>query len=1081
MLSRVAIGLGLLLVLASSPSARQQRFTGADLPGRLYVGSSFIVENSDSIIVNDSLISRERYRFNAQVGAFELGQLDVAADDTVLVRYRPLPSWLERTYGLKPTAGSSTRARRPQTDEAGSRVPVRSQAGAFSDVSLTGSKAFRFNSTTGGGSEFNQALDLRISGQLAENVKISGAVTDRGFDPTYGTSNSRLSELERVNLQLQSPAVRAQIGDISIASPLSQAGRASRRVSGAAVGVALEHWSVNGLAARPRGRFASVQLQGRDGVQGPYRISEGAQVRAIVPGSEEVWLDGRPLSRGADKDYIMDYPTGRITFNVNHPIDRRSRIEIDYEVAEDDYREEMFAGGGGLALVDSSLLINVEWLREGDDRDELVTGELSDTERALLESVGDDPTSAVRSGLVADTNGAYDLVSDSLPDSVFTFVGRGNGAFSVQFSFVGAGQGEYLFRGDGNYEYVGSGAGDYAPVVFLPLPERAEYVTTTATYVGRNVGSLSAEWRYSRFDRNLWSTQGDDNNSGSFYRFDYDRAWTSYDRMGRLNYQFQLVEQQFNEPQRFNRADFRRDFLLPDTTRIAADEQVHTLDATIPVGRGLSIDPNVGYVVYPTQFKSLRTGLGVQYGSTERLFVRSQLYATNAEQTFSGAEGKSLTASSDWSYRLSDPLLVLAGVAYDDRSDEYAGSTTGARYFQWRGGVDVYGNRLEFERFVQDTLTDSWAEELDRNRLRATTDRRFGNLNVQTVLTYQWLTRQQADESSFLSRLNLQYDDFARRLNATASYVLSEESRNARGIAYIEVDPGQGDFIEEEGRFVPDPDGNFIQVEEILSDEARVRRGEKGFSFSRFGRFASVRFNSTIEEELKSDGERDLLWLLPFYSSEDEPYQFYLRRYDAEVRLLRTGRFWAVNLSYGSDRELREVAGSARVRDDDRYAVVLKQAAGSFFFEQGGERFLSDRDAYYNGGGVVDGVRLHLSVGRRMAQGEVTVAGAVRRADADVGLRSDIASVTGTSRLPVLGKGELRTSVELYTQDLTDNAGFIPFQLTENRSGQRGAIWSIDFRRDLKNYLRARVRVSGRHADDRTARITARGEVVAQF
>ncbi len=1068
------------LLGAGSAEARRHEFSGASLPDRLFIGSNFIIEHSDSVWINGTVIDRTAYSFNNTIGAFELGRLTVAGEDTVVVVYRPMPRWLQRSYGVDIPSVESTTRRRPDEASQDRDRTGQVQPGAFSDISLTGSKAFRFNSTTGGGSDFNQALDLRISGHLTESVEISGAVTDRGYDPTYGTSNSRLSELERVNLQLRSPSVIAQIGDISIASPLSQAGRHERRVSGATVHVRQRQWSVNGLAARPKGRFARVQFVGRDGVQGPYRVAQGTQVTAIVPGSEEVWLDGRQLQRGGDKDYIMDYPTGRITFNVNHPIDRRSRIEIDYETAADEYREELFAGGAGVASGDSSLIVQVEWLREGDDRSELVAGELSDVDRGLLGAAGDDPMAAVRSGIGIDSLGSYDLVSDSLPDSVFVFVGRGNGAYSVQFSFVGAGQGSYRFRGDNNYTFAGVGAGDYAPIVFVPLPERSEFVTTRAAYRHDALGRLTAEWRHSRFDRNLWSAMDDDDNSGNFVRADYRRDWLSNGRPGHVSYNFHLLDRRFNEPQRFNRADFRRDFLLPDTSRLDADEQWHQAEAQLPVA-SLAARPRFGFVQYPGRFRALRFGGGLRTAGYEGLDVSIDVDATEAELTSESAGGRSATASSNVAYRIARPLTLLAGAAYDHRTNHYTGSKTGARFLQWTSGVDVFGNRLTFERFVQDTLTAAWSEELDRNRFAASGDRRFGNLNIQTILTYQWLTRENADESSFLSRLNLQYDDLARRLNASASYVLSEESRNARGIAYIEVDPGQGQFIEEDGRFIPDPDGNFIQVEEILSDESLVRRGEKGFSFSRYGSMAAVRFNSTIEEELKPEGERDLLWLLPFYSSDDQPYQFQVRRYDAELRLLRTGRFWAINLSYGSDRELREVAGTPRLKDDVRYTVQLKQAAGAFFFEEGVERFESDRDAYFNGGGIVDGVVLNVRAGRRIAQGEVSLRGNVRRADAATGLRSDIISGELAGRLRLFGRGELRSSLELYAQDLTGPGGFVPYLLTENRSGRRGAIWSLDFRRDLRDYLRARLRISGRHADDRTARITARGEVVAQF
>ena len=98
--------------------------------------------------------------------------------------------------------------------------------------------------------------------------------------------------------------------------------------------------------ARPKGRFETVRVSGRDNTQGPYRVTSGTAVAPVVPGSENVWLDGVKLERGGDKDYTIDYPTGAITFNVNHPIYARSRIEVDYEPLLTDYKGELLESGG---------------------------------------------------------------------------------------------------------------------------------------------------------------------------------------------------------------------------------------------------------------------------------------------------------------------------------------------------------------------------------------------------------------------------------------------------------------------------------------------------------------------------------------------------------------------------------------------------------------------------------------------------------------------------------------------------------------------------------------------------------------
>jgi hypothetical protein len=89
--------------------------------------------------------------------------------------------------------------------------------------------------------------------------------------------------------------------------------------------------------ALSRGRFNSITLSGQDGVQGPYQLPDetGNTGVLVIAGSEQIWLDGIPLTRGQQQDYIVDYSTGEITFSNRHVITADSRITVDYEFAAD--------------------------------------------------------------------------------------------------------------------------------------------------------------------------------------------------------------------------------------------------------------------------------------------------------------------------------------------------------------------------------------------------------------------------------------------------------------------------------------------------------------------------------------------------------------------------------------------------------------------------------------------------------------------------------------------------------------------------------------------------------------------------
>ncbi|PVS08437.1 hypothetical protein C4657_23765, partial [Salmonella enterica subsp. enterica serovar Infantis] len=92
--------------------------------------------------------------------------------------------------------------------------------------------------------------------------------------------------------------------------------------------------------AAARGQFAAVELTSTEGMLGPYRLqgANGQSYVMVLANSERVFLDGRLLQRGYQNDYIIDYNLGEITFTPGTLITRYSRIRIEYEYADQQYR-----------------------------------------------------------------------------------------------------------------------------------------------------------------------------------------------------------------------------------------------------------------------------------------------------------------------------------------------------------------------------------------------------------------------------------------------------------------------------------------------------------------------------------------------------------------------------------------------------------------------------------------------------------------------------------------------------------------------------------------------------------------------
>lgn len=1084
MLARLTVSVGLFVATAAGDASGslelvRRIYTGPDIPKVIAAGDVVIVTASDSLFFNSRLLVRDvDYRVDHRTQSFvidrDLGVVNL--DDTLVVMYRRLPDWARRWYGRNvPELGVSSENRPPPllVDQSSDRV---SSAGR--GVTMSGAKSFRFSARSAGVSEFSQSLSLTINGEVTPGVELTGAITDRGFDPFYGALNSRLSDLDKVNVQLRSKRVTAQLGDITVEGLPNRP--INKQVAGASAVLTFPNWHASGTAARPRGRFETARLFGADGFQGPFQVTSGTG-QAIVPGSETVWLDGVQLERGANKDYTMDYPAGRVTFTPTSPIDSRSRIEIDFEPLVTAYRQELFASSGGANTTDSTLFFAVGAVREGDDPDNPVAGEFSSSETTLLESSGD--RRVFRSGVSADTIGNYILAVDSLPDTVFQYVGAGAGDFSIVFSYVGAGQGAYQFLGSEVYQFVGDNLGDYAPVVELVAPARTVEYQAVVGVRNSILGSLTADVRLTELDRNLVSSLDDDDNGANFYQLRYDRILRVSGRPGSIQARRRMREADFETRVRLDDPDFARRWHLPADFKQPSTELLHEVQSDLSPVSGMTVGAHYGDLRYRGVFDAVRSRVQAGLAPNRRIDSRAsfEYLSSTLSDSLGDADGDVIKAALTMDAVVYRGVSLSAGLEHDRRRNTYQVSERGTRYNKYRIETRRASDYIRWEQYTEDTLIGDWINALDRHRLSAGSSKRLGSLTYDATATWQWLARPIEKQSGFLGRLNLHYDNRRRRLNVSSTFLVSEEVRNQRGISYLEVDPGLGDYILEDGQYIPDPDGNYIRVEELLSGVDEVRRGERSFYLARAFDFGSLRVTSEIREELLPQGVRSALWALPFYSDRDQPYLYFDRRYSGDVRLWPISGFHVFTFEYTEHLERRRIVDTDRERLDHQGTMTVRQRVRETYLEESVSVFDHTSDAYYSGAGVIDGYKVTLTVRQALALSELSAGGSYRRADDADARRSEIFAVTFGSRFRIIRRGELRSTIELYRQVLSGEPTGTSYQLTDNRPGEKGAIWSVNLNHGVRDGIRMNFNVSGRHADNRTARIYGRGEVVAGF
>jgi len=1072
MLALLALIMGLPQVLrAASP---RYVFVGDEIPRRLYVGSHYIFHQSDSLYLNDRLLTAGiDYDFDSRTQAFDLSGLDPREHDTLTVAYRKLPSWLAETYGQPPEQPpESIRSQ----DQPRPTFPSTYSATQVSNVTISGAKTFRFSTRSSGSSEFSQSLDMTLNGPLTDNLMLTGTISDRGYDPSYGTANSRLSELDKINLKLTSPSLRIEVGDMAYASPGTAR---SQRLSGAAFDLKQRHWALDALAARPKGRYATARFDGQDNLQGPYQVGVRAAAEAIVPGSETVWLDGRQLTRGSDYDYTIDYAAGRITFSVRQPIDSRSRIEIDYEPLATDYKGELISGGGGISLADSAINFNFMVLREGDDQNQPLFGELAQADREQLAAAGDSASLAFRSGVSPDSTGAYELAVEYLPDSVYRYVGEGNGEFAVSFTYVGDSLGDYRFLGSGVYQYEGAGEADYLPLVRLTAPVRTDHMQARLSVRNANWGELSAEVRASQYDKNLFSEINDDDNSGQFYRLRSVRRWRENDS---LTYSGRHRAAGYRSRERLFPTDLTRNYLLPEDTSTEVEQTLHEISTALNPHRMIGVEIGFAQLSYDDVFRARAYDMALTGKWHPRLKteIAGRIVRAELDSLDHNSHGRADNVDGHAEYLVRPQLTLKAEYEHDYRSQDYR-EGRGAEYARYFVGLSGAHETLSLERYDEDSLGLDAFKYSKRDRLSVSSQRRIRGLSYTANLTRQWLENERASEAQLLSRLSYLYRSSRARLDIGGAYAISDESRNARGITYVQVESGEGDHILVDGAYVPDPDGDYLRLEEILSDQAAVRRGEKSFHVAKTWGGVALRFDANIEEELKDDGERSWSWLVPFLSDDAQPYLYYLRTYRSELGLIPLGGGHAVNLNYSESLQMREVAAANRRSLNRDFVTTLRQQVGKLRFEQRLRLFRIDRDEYYSGAGEIHGYKATVRLRRLLSSAEIGLGASRRDASTTVDERSDTWAVDLSARLHMARTGEFRGSLELYRQQLNGLSGTPSYSLTDNRSGERGALWSVSARYGAPSGVRLNLSLTGRHSDDRTGRVTARGEFVAGF
>ena len=1044
---------------------------------------------SDSVYCNDRLLQRGHdYTINPISG--QLSLINQPLCDTLRFTAFLLPSWLNDPSGNPVPQGKRLLEVSDVTDY---RSPVTGQS--VRKLSLSGNKSFSFQVGRSGEGRFSQGLNLDFDARMADGLRLRGAVSDRGTTGNQTVSGDGgtvlLSELDKYFFEIEGKRIMARGGDITAAeSPYLPA----KRIKGIYAAYQSEAFDLAADLGRPAGKFVSRQLNGIDGRQGPYQaVGSDGLPTGIVPGTEKIYVDGRPLESGADKHYLIDYASGRITFSPRILITSRSRIEIDFEAAANDYEQVVYDVAGDIRTWNGKAKLSMGGRRETDDKDRLRFAALSSSDIKALEQAGDTVGLAFTTGVVADTAGDYQLVIDSAGTQYYRYAGSGAGDYRISFSYVGEGQGDYQYLGDGVYQYRGQGAGGYLPIRYLSLPVRNDFFFSTLELLPYEGGVWRLEYQGNNRDNNLFSPFDDGDNFKS--RLVGDIRHKSKNLDSDFNVRFR--QQGFDPVYRVDPPDDSRYWALP-IIRPSGDEfRLYLRNVWRTSNNRLSAE--AGYLDYSDNLRSRRLQMAGNLFDDKSLSPRFN-YGTASSEKVGDAPGGGLYERYGAGVAVKPLRQARLELDYDQElvKNAYSPVPDLEKYHQGRASIFWGRTILSASRRVEYRSDTLGVKGPRQDKIELTSDETLGRLQVS--LTGTWFNQKsidsdRGDRTERLFITAFRYAPASAWMTLQAEYRQNRQDVRATGYRYILVNSGEGDYRLEEGRYLYDPDGDYIRIREELGEAASVSTGEKNHNITVYpGRIPSLenykellsqiafRMRTEIIEEMSGGDRRVLSWVLPWASRSGIEYLRRFRRESYTCLLFPAFNFYILNLSYANSFEEQE-SGSLIYRSDREYTAEIKNRISPIVLSRLEWRHNRNDES---GTGVID---LNLTADRYTAGLNINpprlqLAPAVsylRFTDKKSGGEGHgiIFSTEAIWRQPE--KGEIRFNGEV--RSLTEKTAFSQpeYLVTDGMRFGQSALVNLVANYEISKLWRLTINLTDRFYEGRPAEFVGRGELVARF
>ncbi len=604
-----------------------------------------VVPNSEIIRLRNKILGGKDYKFSYKSNSFSLSDsLEYSIFDTIFVTYQAYNLGLKKNYKnrslvVRYNKESGDTVRVAKAEEEG--ISVESIFG--SGIQKSGTLVRGFTVGTNRDFSLNSGLRLQLSGRLSENIEVVAALTDENTPIQPEGNTERLDELDKVFIQIKHPLASGTFGDYQLQKKQGEFGFIDRKLQGLLGEFHIKDNNGYIAVASSRGKFTTNNFNGIDGVQGPYILTGANNQRDIIvlAGTEKVYIDGIEMKRGEANDYTIDYSNAQITFTPKRLITSYTRISVDFEYSDRNYSRNFFGTGVDSKLFNDVLGVQFQYMREGDNQDAPIDITISEDDKKILASAGDNRNKAAKSGVTLATpdslgkiKGLYIKIDTLINNEPFSYYryspGDPDALYNVSFSFVGDGAGDYTRESLGNFLFLGKGKGSYLPVIFIPLPELKQTANMVVDLKPADDITLSLEYAGSLWDKNRFSNIDDGDNYGYarniFFKVDPQKIKLGNINLGKagISYKDRFVQNKFTSLDRINEVEFNRYYNVSSVEE-NVDQELREINLNLIPIELLNINSMAGFLREGNDFSSDRFNNTMQFSDNKDFQVNYNL------------------------------------------------------------------------------------------------------------------------------------------------------------------------------------------------------------------------------------------------------------------------------------------------------------------------------------------------------------------------------------------------------------------------------------------------------------------------